>query len=68
MYEEIGATKVELTPICVYKISAFALLVFCEVLEMGNLPIGYETSSILLSDDLPDNLTYPDTYKKLFKS
>ena len=43
------------------------MLVFCEVLEMGNLPIGYETSSILLSDDLPDNLTYPDTYKKLFK-
>lgn len=34
---------------------------------MGNLPTGYETSSILLSDDLPDNLTYPDTYKQLFK-
>lgn len=67
MYEEIGATKVEFTPICVYKISTFVLLVFCEVLEMGNLPTGYETSSILLSDDLPDNLTYPDTYKKLFK-
>lgn len=67
MYEETGATKVMVTPICVYKISTFGLLCFCEILEMGALPLGYEMSEILLSDDLPDNLTYPDTYKLYFE-
>ena len=34
MYEETGATKIEVTPVSVYKISTFALLCFCEILEM----------------------------------
>ena len=66
MYEEIGANKVELTPISVYKISTFALLCYCEILEMEKLPEEYEMTEILLSDTLPDNLTYPDTYRLYF--
>ncbi len=66
MYEETGATKIKLTPVCVYKISSFALLSFCEILEMGNLPKDYEMSEIMLSEELPQDLTYPDSYKLYF--
>lgn len=68
MYEETGATKIEVTPVSVYKISTFALLCFCEILEMEKLPEDYEMSKIMFSDDLPNNLTYPDTFKLYFKT
>lgn len=67
MYEETGATKIKLIPVSVYKISTFGLLCFCEILEMEDLPEEYEMSEIMLSDELPDNLTYPDTFKLYFK-
>ena len=67
MYEETGATKIQVTPIWVYKISTFGLLCFCEIQEMGELPLGYEMSEVLLTDDLPNNLTYPDTFKLYFE-
>ena len=66
MYEETGATKIELTPISVYKISSFALLCYCEILELSELPKEYEMEQIMLSDELPENLTYPDTFKLFF--
>lgn len=66
MYEEVGATKIEVEPIAVYKISSFALLCYCEILEMGELPEGYEMTEVLLADDLVDNMTYPDTFKLYF--
>lgn len=66
VYEETGATKIKITPICVYKITSFALLCFCEILEIGKLPQEYEMSKIMFSNKLPNNLTYPDTYKILF--
>lgn len=68
MYEETGATKISVTPISVYKINTFALLCYCEILEMEKLPEEYEMSEILLSLGLPDNLTYPDTFKLYFKT
>ena len=68
MYEETGATKIKLTPICVYKISTFGLLCYCEILEMEELPKEYEMSKIMLSSNLPENLTYPDTYKLYFET
>lgn len=66
MYEETGATKIEIHPVCVYKISTFGLLCYCEILEMAELPKEFEMDKIMLSDDLPDNLTYPDTFKLYF--
>ena len=66
MYEETGATKVKLIPISVYKISSYALLCYCEILEMEDLPDEYEMDKIMFSDTLPDNLTYPDTFKLYF--
>ena len=66
MYEETGATKIEIEPISVYKISSFALLCYCEILEIDKLPEEYEMSKILFADDLPENLTYPETFKLYF--
>ena len=63
MYEETGTTKIHVEPICVYKISAFALLCYCENLEMDELPKEYKMDKIMLSEDLPDNLTFSETYK-----
>ena len=68
MYEETGATKIKVTPVCVYKISTFGILCFCEILEMEELPKEYEMERIMLSDKLPNNLTYPDTYKLYFET
>ncbi len=67
MYEETGATLIEFTPVCVYKITSFALLCYCEIKKFSYLPKESEMTKILLSDHLPDNLTYPDTYKAFFK-
>jgi len=66
MFEETGATKINLIPVCVYKISSFALLCFCEILEMEELPKEYEMEKIMFSDILPDNLTFPEAYKLYF--
>ena len=66
MYEETGATKVEIEPISVYKISSYGLLCYCEIFEMTDLPEQFEMNEIMFSDNLPDNLTYPDTFKLYF--
>lgn len=68
MHEETGATKIEVTPVCVYKISTYGLLCYCQILELEELPKEYEMEKIMLSDHLPDNLTFPDAYKLYFKT
>ena len=66
MYEETGATKIKVTPVCIYKISTYGILCYCEILEMKELPKEFEMEEIMLSDTLPDNLTFPDAYKLYF--
>ena len=68
MYEETGATKINVEPICVYKISTFGLLCYCEILELEELPKEYEMEKIMFSDTLPDNLTFPDSFKIYFET
>ncbi len=68
MYEETGAIDIELTPVCVYKISTFGLLCYCEIKELQELPEEYEMSEIMLSDKLPDNLTFPESNDLFFKT
>ena len=68
MYEETGATKINLIPICIYKISTYGLLCYCNILEMDKLSEEYEMSNIMFSDELPDNLTYPDSFKIYFET
>ena len=67
MYEETGATKIKVEPVAVYKISTFGLLCYCEIEKMEELP-DYEMSEIMLSDDLPDNLTFPESFKIYFET
>ena len=68
MYEETGATKIDVEPICVYKISTFGLLCYCEILELEELPKEYEMEKIIFSNSLPDNLTFPESSKVYFKT
>ena len=67
MYEETGATKVKLEPICIYKINSYGILCYCEILEMKELPKEYEMEKIIFSKTLPENLTFPDSSKRFFE-
>ena len=68
MYEETGATKINVEQICVYKISEFGLLCFCEILEINELPKEYEMEKITFSKTLPDKLTFKDSATLFFKT
>lgn len=65
LYEETGATKCKIEPICVYSISKYGLLCFAEIQELTNLPQS-EIQKIKFFDDLPDKLTYTGTHDKMF--
>ncbi len=65
LYEETGATKVKIEPICVYSISTYAILCFAEIEELDRLP-NFEIEEIDFFDTLPENLTFPDTHTILF--
>ena len=67
MHEETGATKIHVTPVSVYKISTFGLLCYCEIEEMEELP-DYEMSKIMFSDELPDNLSFPESHTLYFET
>lgn len=67
MYEETGATKIKVEPVAIYKISTFGLLCYCEIEEMEELP-DYEMSEILFSDDLPVNLSFPESHTLYFET
>lgn len=65
LYEETGATKVKVEPICVYAISTYALLCYAEIEELEKLP-DFEISEIGFFDGLPNDLTFPDSHTVLF--
>ena len=67
VYEETGALDVNIKPVCVYKIESFALLCYCEIDKIGELPDKSEMSEIMFSDELPDNLSFPETFHILFE-
>ena len=66
MFEETGAVKIKIEPICIYSISSYAILCYAEIEEIGELP-DYEIEKIGYFDDIPDDLTFPDTHKVLFE-
>ena len=68
MYEETGATKIKVKPISIYKINTYGLLCYCEIIEMVNLPKDFEMEQVLFSDELPENLSYPDSFKLYFET
>lgn len=67
MFEETGTTKLEIEPICVYKISTFGILCYVEIKEIRNLP-DFEIQEIRFFDEEPTELTYPDTHSLFLKT
>ena len=65
LYEETGANKFTITPICVYHITKYALLCYAEIEEFDKLPES-EMECVQLFDALPDNMTYPTTHPDLY--
>ena len=41
---------------------------YCEILELEELPKESEMEKIMFSDSLPDNLTFPESFKIYFET
>jgi len=65
LYEETGAIKFNLSPICAFSIDKFGILFYAEIQEFGDLPTS-EIEKIDFFYDLPDELTFPLYHPKLF--
>lgn len=69
LFEETGAVKYEVDPICDYSVTisgttTFGRLFYAKVAEIGPLPES-EICEITLLTAMPDNLTYADIQPKL---
>lgn len=65
LYEETGATKFEVKPICVYTVNGTSgLLCFASIEELKDLPDS-EIEKINLFDNIDIQWTYPDIQPKL---
>lgn len=67
LFEETGARKFNITPVCVYAVEraeklnyteSFGQLFYAEIDEIDELP-GFEIEKIKLFDYMPEDLTYP---------
>lgn len=72
LWEETGAEKAELYPVCVYAVTKngetkYGMLYFADIELLGCLPEGSEMAEILLTDKFPDDPTYPDILPILFE-
>lgn len=65
LYEETGALKFTLSPICLYQITRYGAVYFAEIEELGPLPAS-EIAEICLVDVPPRNLTYPAAHNKFY--
>lgn len=65
LYEETGAIKFNLEPICIYSISKYGLLCYATIEEFSKLP-EFEIKEISFFDNQPENLTYHDAHSKMF--
>ena len=65
MKEETGADVITVEPIALYSISTYGLLCYAEIEELGDM-IDSEIGRVEFFDDIPDNLTYPDSHKLFF--
>ena len=77
LYEESGAKKFILKPICVYSVcredeeESYGMLYYSEIEEIGKLPES-EIAEIKLLGDIPNNLTYdliqPFLFEKVYEA
>ena len=77
LYEETGAITFDITPICIYSVTApenfndtgeetFGLLYFAEITEFTK-ELHSEMEKVVLMDKLPENWTYPLIQPKLIE-
>ncbi|MDE6591465.1 MAG: NUDIX domain-containing protein [Oscillospiraceae bacterium] len=70
LYEETGAVRFELTPVCIYSVisddgeETFGMFYFANITEFER-ELHSEIEKIYLLDDLPDKWTYPLIQPKL---
>jgi 8-oxo-dGTP diphosphatase len=70
LFEETGAEKYKLYPICIYSVSreavpeSFGMLYFAAVDKFGPLP-EYEMEEIRRFREIPETITYPGIYPAL---
>ena len=67
LWEETGATKADITPVCVYGFRDYGMLYYAEIQELGPIPKESEIRQIDFFDDLPQFLTYPHIQPRLFQ-
>ncbi len=64
LWEETGAVKFDIKPVCAYSFSDYGMLYFAEIYEFEELP-DLEIERIEMFNNLPDNWTYPLIQPKL---
>lgn len=72
LYEESGARVFRITPITNYSMVldgmiSYGQLYYSEVVELGDLPEGYEIEEVKLVETFPDNMTYGKMHKLLYE-
>lgn len=72
LYEETGATDLEIKPVCVYGVTyegktTYGMLFYADIKALGKLPAETEMAEIVLPDTLPKELTYPAIQPYLYK-
>lgn len=75
LYEETGALEYDLSPVCIYSVTApgnfdgaetFGMLYFADV-KRFETELHSEIEKITLTDRLPEQLTYPDIQPALME-
>lgn len=72
LMEETGALRFNLECVATYSvnidgITGFGRLYLADVYELGEIPDISEIAEVVMLENLPDNLTYPDIQPFLFK-
>lgn len=67
LWEETGAVKAEISPVCVYEVWDHGMLYYANVHSLEDIPEESEIAQILLTKDIPENLTYMGIHDKLFR-
>lgn len=67
LWEETGAIKADIKPVCVYAFQDYGMLYYAEIQEFGPIPEGSEIRQIEFFTHLPELLTYPHIQPQLFR-
>lgn len=67
LWEETGALKSRIHPVCAYSFGDYGMLYYAEISELGSIPEDSEIAEAACFDYLPDELTYPHIQPALFE-